>query len=392
MANYRAVTNGNWSSLATWEDNTGGSFVASTVLPDVNDDVYSNNFTVTIDISTTVASLRNTAVTGVTAGGKFFINNGVTFNATGIGLVNNAMSTTLLECNLNSPNSATITATNMSGSGGGPNTLNGVVVLTGTGTLTVNSNWAVNNTLICISDNGVLNLNGSGGHTSTFSTQQGIRITATNAILNWVGNLTFNGSSTWAYISNGSTSIVSTVNMTGIIKGSNSSSAPGISTNGIFNLVGIAEPDVNSVSGVAISGGAGSVINVNGIVRLNNAGVLAVSTTGLLTVSGQIVCVNERFPISATRLRLANSTTTQITFQTDVVGVNKTLYEPGTALGNPATTDVRDGVTYASGALTGTLKVPPSTAVSVGVPVDNTVGSAVVTVSDLGALLASYNV
>lgn len=54
--------------------------------------------------------------------------------------------------------------------------------------------------------------------------------------------------------------------------------------------------------------------------------------------------------------------------------------------------DVRDGIVYASGSLTGTLKVPPPTAVSVGVPTDNVVGTAVITITDLGNLLASFQV
>ena len=81
---------------------------------------------------------------------------------------------------------------------------------------------------------------------------------------------------------------------------------------------------------------------------------------------------------------------TQITYQTTSIGVNKTLYEPGTSLGNPAITDVRNGVIYASGSLTGTLIVPPSGSVALGVPVDNTVGTAMISITDMGALLASY--
>jgi hypothetical protein len=58
----------------------------------------------------------------------------------------------------------------------------------------------------------------------------------------------------------------------------------------------------------------------------------------------------------------------------------------------PVITNVRNGVVYASGALTGTLAVPPTSSVAVGVPVDATVGTAIITVTDMGALLASYNV
>lgn len=51
MANRFAIGNGNWSNTATWD---GGA------LPLSNDDIFANNFTVTIDQDITVGSLRNT--------------------------------------------------------------------------------------------------------------------------------------------------------------------------------------------------------------------------------------------------------------------------------------------------------------------------------------------
>jgi hypothetical protein len=45
----------------------------------------------------------------------------------------------------------------------------------------------------------------------------------------------------------------------------------------------------------------------------------------------------------------------------------------------PAASNVRDGVSYASGALTGTCKVPAAGSVALGVPVDATTGTAVLT-------------
>lgn len=381
MALRYAVANGNWSSTATWNGGT---------LPTSADDVYSNNFTVTVDQNVTVLSLRNTAGAPAVAGGIFVLTNGVSVNATGTGLVNNSGTTTLIDFTLASPNSATVTSTNISGTGGNPNTNNAVVRLSGTGTLTLNSNWAVNGSVVAITANGIFNLNGSGGHVSTITTQNGINITAALATLNWVGNMTFVGTNAWAYMSNNGTPITSTINITGNIKGSDTQTASGILTNGILNVTGTVSAAPASSSGVAVSGAVGSTVTVNGITQSNNARVLAISSTGLLTVSGQIICVNECYPISCTRTRLSNSLSTQITFQTDVVATNKTLYSPGTALGNPAVTDVRNGTTYASGALTGTLKVPPASSVAVGVPVDNTTGTAIISVTDMGALLASY--
>jgi len=63
MANYRAVANGNWSNLATWQDDSLGYFATSTVLPTSADDVYSNNFTVTIDGVRNARLITNNAFT-----------------------------------------------------------------------------------------------------------------------------------------------------------------------------------------------------------------------------------------------------------------------------------------------------------------------------------------
>lgn len=367
MANYRAVANGNWSDLATWQDNGGGSFAASTVLPGINDDVYANNFNVNIDISTTVLSIRNTLATSITVGGRFFPQNGVTVNVTGTGLVNNSGTTILIEFNLPYPNQATIITSQLGGTGGNSGTTNAVVSLTNTGTINVIGSWALNNNVISITANGTFNLTGSGGHTSIISSQNGIVITATNAILNWTGNLTFHGATTaFAYISGLGAPTTSTVNMIGNIIGGTSVGSPGIWTNGIFNLIGNAKPHPTSTTAPAILGGPGSQITINGITESNNNRAIAVNSTGLVTISGQINCLNEGWPISAGRLRLVNANTTQITFQTDSVGIDKTLYEPGTVLGYPLESQVEDGVIYGpSNELEGTLIVtPPLTAAS----------------------------
>ncbi len=73
MANYRAVANGNWGSLSTWQDDSLGYFFTSSVLPGSSDDVYSNNFTVNINTSFEVSSLNNTAFTPPTTLGAMSI-------------------------------------------------------------------------------------------------------------------------------------------------------------------------------------------------------------------------------------------------------------------------------------------------------------------------------
>jgi hypothetical protein len=55
--------------------------------------------------------------------------------------------------------------------------------------------------------------------------------------------------------------------------------------------------------------------------------------------------------------------------------------------GQPSVSDVRSGVSYADGGLTGTCAVPAAGSVALGVPVDNTTGSAVLTPSAVQAAL-----
>lgn len=391
MALRYAVANGNWSNTATWD---GGTLPASA------DDVYSNNFTVTVDQNATVLSLRNTAGAPAVAGGRFLLTNGITVNANGTGLV--AGSTILIEFNLPSPNVATVNYTLLNASLSNSNS--GSLLLSGTGTLNFNGNFqatsGVTTTIFRISANGILNIVGD-CLSYIMNSGNAIGITAVSATLNWTGNMPsdYRNQNNWGFIAGPGNNVAgvrttSTINVTGNLRNSDTAGqAAGILTDGICTVIGILTPiSQGGIFPGVISGGAGSNILVLGVISSNTNRNLGVFTTGILTVSGQINCINEGFPISATRLRLTNATSTQITFQTDVVSTNKTLYEPGTELGNPAITDVRTGVSYASGSLTGTLDVPSASSVAVGVPVDNTTGTAIISISDMGALLASYSV
>ena len=389
MALRYAVATGNWSNTATWDGGT---------LPTSADDVYANNFTVTIDQNITVLSLRNTAGAPAVAGGIFILTNGITVNTTGTGLV--AGSATLIEFNLASPNVATVNCTLLNASLGNNNA--GAILLSGTGTLNFNSNFQSAGfsltTIFRISNNGTLNIV---GNCLSYITNSGnaIGITAISATLNWTGNMPsdYRNQNNWGFIAGPGNNVAgvrttSTINVTGNLRNSDTAGqGAGILSDGICNVIGILTPisQGGTFPGV-ISGGAGSNISVLGVITSNTNRNLGVFTTGILTVSGQLNCINEGFPISATRLRLTNATPTQITFQTDVVATNKTLYEPGTSLGNPAVTDVRNGVTYADGTLTGSLQIPPSGSVALGVPVDDGVGTAMISITDMGALLASY--
>jgi hypothetical protein len=80
MADYWALSAGNWSNVSNWLTGTTPGAIAG-ALPGVLDDVYANNRNITIDINTRVNSIRNIRTVNITAGGTFFINNGISLSA-----------------------------------------------------------------------------------------------------------------------------------------------------------------------------------------------------------------------------------------------------------------------------------------------------------------------
>lgn len=141
----------------------------------------------------------------------------------------------------------------------------------------------------------------------------------------------------------------------------------------------------------AISTNIGSTIIVNGNITAGAFnGVSCTSIAATVIINGTMVNSNTRMAVYASNIEIKNGGSVPSWLFKDESTNNYYLYPAGTSLGNPATTDVRDGVTYASGSLTGTLKVPPTSSVSVGVPVDNTTGTGIFTITDMGTLLSSY--
>jgi hypothetical protein len=369
MANYKAVANGNWSALATWQDNSTGSFIASTVLPGASDVVYFNNFTVQINVDVTVSQIRNDSTTGVTAGGSGVISASRTVNA------NLFHSTgTLITISATSPSVVNITG-NMPGTLAQSNS-NGINC-TGNATLNYVGDIQASILNFCSSPTGIrlaigstLNLTGNivgglnGANFGAQSSPIGVR-SNTNAIINVVGNVTGGPSGIFNY---------------GILQ----------TTGDNVTITGLVSGGFGSIGGqynAGVFGGGLSLTIFGNLIGGNNAPAIW-NGGAAVRMYGNIQNASNGFAAVFGVPFFFVESTTQYEFRKLDLTTN-TLYTPGVATGHPATNNVRTGIVYGpTSNLTGTCAVPPAAAVSLGVPVDNTVGTASL---DANALAAALN-
>jgi len=380
MALRYAVANGNWSNTATWDGGT---------LPTSSDDVFANGFTVTINGTFTVLTIRttsNAASPTILAGGGFTFANGGDLTCTASnGIINrDVASVYALTFDLPSGNSATLRAS-VSTIGITTNARSILIQNTGTfnmvgnydlntstlagrATITVNASTVinivgnitcsqitihVNHTLLISSGTPTITITGnvSGGSTNSLTTGCGI-FSSVAVTINITGNINTNAAASILLNAGG------TLNLTGNTTGGNAYPA-------IYNIVSPATIDLLGIS----TSGTGS-----------NA-VLGISTT-FVKIRGNVVNTDTYAAIFAGRIVIDDNVTSW-RFKDSTNTITRTLYTAGVPLGNPATNNVRFGTTYgASGELTGTLIVPSPSNVLQGVGTDATVGTLLMTPAD----------
>ena len=211
------------------------------------------------------------------------------------------------------------------------------------------------------------------GGTQQASSNQAIIFTGTS--------LTITGS-----IIGGSAALASSaINITSTPTVNISGSINGASNVGIQSATAITMTVTGSVNGSSAAAGisltGASVLNVRGPITAGSGavGISSTSTSATNRLTGPFITGPTGIqPFYGPKLTIVTGSATFWTFTSPTVSINKTLFSTDLVSGVPSPSDVRQGVTYASGALVGTMIVPSTSSVAFGVPVDIYTGSAII--------------
>jgi hypothetical protein len=332
MATRYAVATGNWSSIATWDGGT---------LPQPGDDVYANGFTITVDVTTIDVNFITTNVNPVTliGGGGFTITTANDYYF-------------LCDIIAGSSNCLFYSGVNIKVyvygdvSGGS----------SGIGLYATNTSANPASTTPEIVGN-VYGGSGAGSYGITGNPSRAINPIVT-------GNV-YGGTGAAGILS--ATAYIASINVTGNVYGG--SGVAGISMSGVLTIDGTITANISGIEAI-LFGTTGSkkmiidgyIINVGTTIAFRNVTYLEMPTSGSL------------------EWVIQNDTPSDVTLRTPIAGGNY-----------PNVGDVRTGTNYGSvNEFTGTCDVPSPSSVAVGVPIDNTIGTAMINISDMGALLSSY--
>jgi hypothetical protein len=307
MANYFARKAGNIDAADVWATTPTGtaSDVWSTFT--TADVLHSNNFAITVNVSTTVGEVRNDNANSATAGGSFTLSNGVTLTANAF--AGSVASVACVTYSGTSGNSASIVGNCR---GGTANSAHGASN-TSTGTLNITGNCT----------------GGSLGN-SVFGANNG-----STGTLNITGNCT-GGTATFTPIgaNNGSTG---TLNITGNCTGGPTTFGANNNSTGTMLVVGTIEAS-------EFNGGVGGANR--GQVTLLTGPFLTSPTFGVNPIAN-----------NAWRWAVSLNTSTYIEVPTSDLLAKRNLVTADNVTGMPSAADVKSGVTYGPASeLTGTFE------------------------------------
>jgi len=383
MATYYARKAGNINAADVWATTPSGTAAAVTFAS--GDVLISNSFAIAINVSTDLGSagqIRNDNTGGATAGGSFTLSAGVTLTS------NVFAGATATPClNYSATGNVTVVGNITAGSAGSahgfmPSHSSGTVFITG------NITGGTANNAIGVHSTGTGNVSVTGNCVA----QSG---TAANN--NSTGIMTITGNANGGTISSpcygASNAGNGSLSLTGNVTGGSGTAGHGAINSGtnVLTVTGIATAGTNSTG---INNSSTGRVNVGRAVANafglgNTAGVS--SMAGVANPGNGIVEFSEleygslgQSPTSGTGFRLKKQSSNTVVFNLCDTAGAKTLVDATTGQ-MPAATDVRNGVSYASGALTGSAFIPSPATVATGVPVDNTVGTAALSANAVAA-------
>ena len=282
MAVVYPLANGNWSTVANWYS----AGVAYTQLPQVGDDVYLDNKTLTLDVDVTIANLFFTARSGGVAGGLINCSTTKTVTCTNIqpygagsGINFTGTTGTLLTVNANF-----LAATFNEGGA------SGCIKLTSSGNVNINGNLvgstAGNITSAFVSGTGLLTIVGNcsiGGNYGAVQIQGTGRCVITGNVGGGAGaaSVIISSTSSTALIVNGNC-------ISGTTNGGVSNTSTGtVTINGNQTAVG-------TVGVFAIVNSSTGIITINGdclgalSASPSNAYIVNNNTTGIVNINGNV--------------------------------------------------------------------------------------------------------
>ena len=410
MPTYFARKAGNINAADVWATTPSGT-AADVFSTFTNADILmANSFAITINVNTTVAEVRNDTTGGATANGSFTLANNVTLSASvfahGVTCVSFWGTTgSVVAVNIRGGNAFNSHGVNNAGTGTLNVTVSGVASCQGGGT------WsgAVQN-----GSSGTLDFTGNatggsgGNHAGVMNRTSGtvkFTGTATGGTFNSVGNAGI-------FNANDGGGNAGTINVFGTVIGGSALNTFGLQHNAASGAVTITGNATGGTAapGLGLGGAITAILNGSAIASSTTSGVLNSgagtvrikrivgnafgpgNTSGLTSQAGAsntgtgIIEFEEleygsfgQTPTSGSGFRFRKVNTNVAVFNyCDTAGA-KTLIDATQNAAMPAATDVRSGVSYASGAQTGSCAVPAAGSVALGVPVDAGFGTAVLT-------------
>jgi hypothetical protein len=443
MATIRAVANGNWSSTSTWN---GGA------LPGNGDTVYANGWNVTIDQNVNIGGTNNPTVNaGAFVSGQWYE---ITFVGTTSfpGATSNTVGTIFLATGAGTGTGtakaiATITTALNAAAGAASG---GQFNISATYNITCDIR-AGTTTCLNVTGSAALSLNGlriSGG---TSANAHGINNAGTSPIAISGGSILGPTGANSSVLNSSSATITISAGTT-IAGGGNSGIGITNSAGGIISISGtIISGSFQPTPGFSISNllGGGVIISSSIITGGDRIAAISNATSGYVTLTG--CTLNGAGNVGAGGAAVINSGVgtitasacdfTSNTFSNAISGTNInanvslsgnfydhwqgipavavakwklgtsptlgqhrfalagttdsyfTMYgSDNGAFGNPIAANVRSGVVYGGGNLTGSCAVPAAGSVALGVPVDATTGTAILTQANVQSALTEQGI